>query len=142
MTAGKPTRAGFDIDLTMFQPDEASLAFVLLSRGVNTIEHKHDCQCVKTGNVFIEYHQPSGPSGIATSDATMWALEYDDNCWVLVPTDLLKDAARRAYRDKWRRKKGGDYNRFDGVLVPIKWLVPQYTVWQPKRAEASKEAQP
>lgn len=119
------TRAGFDLDLRKFQQREAAMAMVLMSRGVNTIEHKRDFGTVRTGNLFVEYRQPSGPSGIATTTADMWAFEYDENTWLLVPTDRLRRWCRLAYRQK-RRARGGDYNRQHGVLLPVRWLVPPY----------------
>lgn len=119
------TRAGFDLDLRQMQAHEASLAMVLMARGTVTIEHKRDFGTVRTGNLFVEYRQPSGPSGIATTTADMWAFEYDENTWLLVPTDRLRRWCRLAYRQK-RRTRGGDYQRQRGVLLPIRWLVPPY----------------
>ena len=119
------TRAGFDLDLRQFASREAALAMVLMSRGVNTIEHKRDCGTVRTGNLFVEYRQPSGPSGIATTTADMWAFEYDENTWLLVPTRRLLQLCRLAYRER-RRTRGGDYDRQRGVLLPVRWLVPPY----------------
>jgi len=124
MTEGN-TRAGFDLDLRQFQQRETALAMVLMSRGVNTIEHKRDCGTVRTGNLFVEYRQPSGPSGIATTTADQWAFEYDENCWLLVPTDRLRALCRVAYQ-RGKVTTGGDRNRYHGVLLPIKWLVPPY----------------
>lgn len=119
------TRAGFDIDLRQFQQREAALAMVLMSRGTNTIEHKRDCITVRTGDLFVEYHQPSGPSGLAATTADQWAFEYDDNCWLLVPTARLKTICRVAYQ-QGRVTSGGDRNGFAGVLLPIRWLIPPY----------------
>lgn len=119
------TRAGFDIDLRKFQQREAALAMVLLSRGTQLIEHKRDCGTVRTGNLFIEYAQASGPSGIATTQADTWALEYDENTWLLVPTRRLLQLCRLAYRER-RRTRGGDYDRQRGVLLPLRWLIPPY----------------
>jgi len=125
MTKGKNTRAGFDIDLRQFQQNEANLAMVLMSRGTCLIEHKRDMGTIRTGNLFVEYEQPSGPSGIAATTADQWAFEYDENCWLLVPTTRLKALCRVAYR-AGRLKPGGDGNRYHGVLLPAQWLVPPY----------------
>lgn len=125
MTAGKNTRAGFDIDLRQFQQRETALAMVLMAKGTNTIEHKRDCGTVRTGNVFVEYRQPTGPSGIAATTADQWAFEYDENCWLLIPTERLKALCRIAYK-QGRVVKGGDRNRYTGVLLPIRWLIPPY----------------
>lgn len=120
------TRRGFDIDLRQFQQNEANLAMYLMSRGVHTIEHKRDCGTVRTGNLFIEYAQPSGRSGIATTTADMWSFEYDVGHWLLVPTNRLKAISRVAYKMDEKRARGGDGNRYKGVLVPIRWLIPPY----------------
>lgn len=125
MKKATPTRAGFDIDLREFTAFETDLIRVFISRGTNLIEHKRDMGTVRTGNVFIEYEQPSGPSGIATTDADMWAIEYDEHCWVIVPTERLKVICRLAWR-QGRKADGGDYKRYKGLLVPIKWLFPPY----------------
>ena len=87
------------------------------------IECKSDRLAIETGNVFIEYAQYGRPSGIAITTADYWAIEYDKNCWIFLPTLVLKTIARRAYRYKWRRRPGGDNDKFDGVVVPIQWLV-------------------
>lgn len=124
MTAGY-TRRGFDLDLEQFAAEEAALAFKLLSSGVRFIEHKRDCIATRTGNLFVEYSQPSGPSGIATTTSDSWAFEYDEQRWIIVPTHILRTAARLAYLGG-KRVPGGDGNNFDGVLVPVRWLVPPY----------------
>lgn len=124
MTEGR-TRAGFDLDLRQFQLCERDLGFALMSRGTNTIEHKRDCGTVGTGNLFVEYAQPSGPSGIAATTADSWAFEYDENCWLIIPRARLTRLCRVAYK-QGRTAKGGDGNRYRGVLLPIRWLVPPY----------------
>lgn len=124
MTSGN-TRAGFDLDLRKFQEREAALAMTLMSRGTSTIEHKRDCGTVRTGNLFVEYEQPSGPSGIAISTADTWAFEYDENHWLLVPRNHLLRVCRLAYKQN-RTAPGGDHNKYKGVLLPIRWLIPPY----------------
>jgi hypothetical protein len=124
MTEGN-TRAGFDLDLRKFQMNEAALGMVLMSRGTNTIEHKRDCGTIRTGNLFVEYRQPSGPSGIAATTADSWAFEYDDNSWLIIPRERLMRLCRIAYK-QGRTAHGGDGNRYHGVLLPIRWLIPPY----------------
>ena len=140
MTAGQNTRAGFDIDLREFMAFEGDLLRILVARGVVHIEHKRDFLTIKTGNLFVEYKQPSGWSGIVTTTADMWAFEYDDNRWLLVPTDRLKRACKLAERQK-RKARGGDHDRYHGLLVPIKWLVPPYVsgVADPARPPEPKQ---
>jgi hypothetical protein len=129
MTSGL-TRAGFDHDLAVFADRrEGEFGSLLWSKDVYFVEQKTDVRCRETGNLFVEYEQPSGPSGLASSQgkkATHWVFEYDEGCFLIVPTPFLRRAAVRAYKDKKRRLVGGDYNRYKGVGVPIAWLLPPY----------------
>ncbi len=86
------------------------------------MEHKRDYLCQKTGNLFVEYRQKVMPSGLAVTTADYWAFEYEENAYILVPTERLKELARIAYR-QGRLKRGGDYNNYEGVLLPVEWLV-------------------
>ena len=122
---GVNTRAGFDIDLREFAAFEGDLIRVLISRGSCRIEHKRDCRAVTTGNLFVEYRQPSGKSGIASTESDMWAFEYDENMWLIVPRERLREACVVAFK-QGRTTKGGDGKRYHGVLVPIRWLIPPY----------------
>lgn len=112
-------RAGFDIDLRDGQAREDALVHVFLK---DKVEHKYDGKARSTGNLFVEYSQKGKPSGLATTTADYWAFEYDDNCWLIVPTERLKAVASQAYK-AGKRKKGGDGDQYEGVLVPIEWLV-------------------
>jgi len=113
--------AGFDIDLSEGKARESSLASILCERSTK-VEVKSDKKCRHTGNLFIEFEQPSGPSGIATTEAGWWAFEFLDDCWLALPTQRVKELARRAYREG-RIRQGGDYNNYRGVLVPIAWVL-------------------
>lgn len=118
MTAGI-ARAGFDIDLRHGEAREEALVHTLLG---SRVEAKSDGKCRMSGNLFIEYRYRGNPSGIATTTAERWAIEYDDNAWLIIPTERLKQAARRALKEE-RTVVGGDHNLTMGVLVPIRWLV-------------------
>jgi hypothetical protein len=113
-------RAGFDIDLRDGGLREAAFANVLFHAKV---ECKSDEKCRQTGNVFIEYLQHGRPSGIATTEADFWAIEFAPDCWLVLPTAHLKDIARDVARQKERRVKGGDGDNFEGVLVPLVELI-------------------
>ena len=116
-------RSGFDIDLRHGKSREDAFAHVLQGA---TVEVKSDGACRRTGNLFVEYRQKGRPSGIAVTTADYWAFEYFDDCWLLIPTERLRAVARRVWRDHHgRRQRGGDFNRYEGVLVPIAWLLPQ-----------------
>jgi hypothetical protein len=116
----KLARAGFDIDLRDGEAKED--AFKTILNGT-TVEVKSDKKCRTTGNLFVEYRQQGRPSGIAVTTADYWAFEYDDDCWLLLPTKKLKAIARMvSIHHRNNRVKGGDYNEYDGVLIPINWL--------------------
>lgn len=112
-------RQGFDIDLRHGQAREEALVHTLLE---SRVEAKSDGKCRMSGNLFIEYRYRGQPSGIATTTAARWAFEYDDDAWLIIPTERLREAARRALREE-RTVVGGDHNWSRGVLVPIRWLV-------------------
>lgn len=118
MTTGL-ARAGFDIDLRDGEAREDALVHVFLKARV---EHKADFKAVDTGNVFIEYRQKGVPSGISVTEAEWWALELVGLGWFLVATERLKELAARAYREGLV-KRGGDHNNYEGVLLPVEWLV-------------------
>jgi hypothetical protein len=113
-------RAGFDIDLRDGGIREEAFAHVLFRASV---EHKFDEKCRETGNVFLEFRQHGKPSGLATTTAEFWAIEVDRECWVVMATERLKAIARQAAREPGRRRKGGDGDAFDGVVVPLGTLV-------------------
>lgn len=92
MTEGR-SGAGFDIDLRNGQAREDALVYVFLRA---LVEVKSDRKARETGNVFVEYRQPSGLSGIATTTAQWWAFEIDDDVWILVPTEKLRALDRKS----------------------------------------------
>jgi hypothetical protein len=116
------TRAGFDADLRIGHQAEGEFLRQLHS---GPLEHKADKKARETGNIFVEYAQPSGKSGLATTKAETWVFEVNDGVWIAVSTDKLKEIARKAHRCQGS-VNGGDYNNYTGVLVNIvKHLVKQ-----------------
>ncbi|SRR5258705_11141924 len=112
---------GFDLDLKEGITQENSLANLLLENG--TIEIKSDKKTIKTGNVFVEYRQPSGPSGISTTEAEYWAFNLIGlECIILIKTERLKKLVKKAYKEGLKAL-GGDYNNYYGVLLPINWMI-------------------
>ncbi len=112
-------RSGFDIDLRDGQAREDAFVHVFLKARV---EHKSDEKCRYTGNLFVEYEQHGRPSGIAVTEADWWATEFDDDSWVIIPTERMKELARRAVQEG-RAAAGGDDDNYKGALVPIEWVV-------------------
>lgn len=101
-------------------------AFVEAIRDAH-VECKADQKSRVTGNVAIEIRQGSPekgkgrPSGLSVTKARWWAIEYQDDCWLVVRTSLLKLVTRRVY-DEAGSVMGGDGNRFELVLVPVLML--------------------
>ena len=118
MTTGL-ARSGFDLDLRHGEAREDALVYILLKARV---ECKSDSQCSKTGNVFLEFRYKGKPSGLSVTTADWWAIEYDTDSWLLMPTQRLKAIASRAYR-AGKVVRGGDMDNSEGVLIPIEWLV-------------------
>jgi hypothetical protein len=113
-------REGFDMDLAHGEARETAFVQALQSCHV---EHKSDQKVRVTGNVFVEYRQKGRPSGIATTEAEWYAIEYADDAWIVVRTSLLKALARRA-----PKRHGGDFNQYEGALVPITHLIRPWQV--------------
>ena len=116
----------FDLDLRHGQAVEGALANLLLRA---TVEVKNDKTSRRTGNFCIEYQQygPDGksyvPSGIAVTTAMYWAFQYDEGCYLIMPTERVKEIARRFAKDKGNRKLTGDNGNWS-VLVPISAFIP------------------
>jgi hypothetical protein len=121
--------SAFDKDLREGNAREDAFVHVLLR---SRVEHKRDKRCTEwtygkrpTGNVCIEFQQSDGrggkkPSGIAVSTAERWAIEFRAEHWVLVPTERVRELARRAISER-RVKPTGD-NGNVSALVPIAWF--------------------
>jgi hypothetical protein len=112
---------GFDIDLETGQFSEGVLADILRREG-RYIEVKSDAQCSKTGNVYIEYESRGKPSGISTTEAQWWALEFRPMRYILITLSDLKAIAAEVYMKKGPIA-GGDYDTSKGVLIPVDRLL-------------------
>lgn len=117
MTKGK-SGFGFDIDLSQALIREESIRQIFMNA---SIELKTDYLAKDTGNVFVEFKQHGKPSGLAVTTASYWMFEIQDFCYILIETKNLNDIARRAFI-AGKRTKGGDYNNYEGVLIPVSWL--------------------
>lgn len=119
------TRAKFDKDLRHGEAREDAFVNTVLRPFV---ECKCDERTRDTGNHAVEFEQRRisddevVPSGIAVTKADRWACEFQDDCWLMLPTSLVKEAARRAIREG-KTVWAGDENRCHCALVPISWLV-------------------
>jgi hypothetical protein len=120
MTVGL-ARSGFDIDLAEGKLREGVLRKALAANG-RLIELKSDKRYKETGNLFVEYRQKGRPSGIAVTECQWWATEFLPDRFIIVPYAVMLDRAMRAHLEG-RTVKGGDNNLYDGVKVPLHWLL-------------------
>ena len=93
------------------------------------VEVKSDRRCLDTGNIYIEYQcrKASGwePSGIATTEADFWAINFGDTGLTLMcPTEALKQMARSVGKDKSRLREETDGSHpTKGVLIRMDDIV-------------------
>lgn len=113
--------AGFDLDLQEGQIKEELLKQLIGGVGYR-VEVKWDRRAKDTGNVFIEYRQKGRPSGIAITEADWWAIFFDEDAAVWLRTQRLLWLARESW-NAGNRVAGGDYDRYEGVLIPLADLV-------------------
>jgi len=129
-------RKGFDLDLADGQYAEGKLAAILSEQGP-LVEVKSDggldAEGNRTGNVYVEVEYRGQPSGLATTEATWWAIELEaalgGDLWLIVKTSTLKAICRDTFA--FRKEKGwatlvpgGDDKASKGVLIPVWKLVP------------------
>lgn len=139
-------REGWDADILYGKAQEDAFAHVLFR---SRYELKSDDKCRDTGYVFVEYEQKGRPSGIQTTESDWWVERFDVDCYVILPTERMKQLVRRAIREG-RVKMGGDHNRYKGALVPVTWLVgfpgdgtvARKNLWPSNRHDENRNAQP
>ena len=95
----------------------------------DTIEVKSEIdRWVETGNHFVEMWSRGKRSGLSTTQAKYWAVNFykDDEFQhnIILRVDKLKKIIK-LYRDTdtIRKKQGGDSNTSKGWLVPINLLI-------------------
>src|SRR4051812_20991792 len=115
-------RNGFDVDLTFGEARETAFVHALTDCHV---ECKSDQKARVTGNVAIEIRQGAidrgrgRPSGLSVSTARYWAIEYEDDCWLVMRTSMLKAKTEAAIRTPLlpsgtsRVRMVGDGNRYE-----------------------------
>ena len=124
MTAGQ-SRKGFDFDLAEGEARES--AFVEAVRQAR-VEHKRDWKYESTGNVAVEIRQGSPlkgegtPSGISICNAQWWAVEFAEDRWLVVRVSKLREIVKEQY-EQAGSIMGGDFNRYENVLVPMSRLI-------------------
>ena len=118
------SRNDFAYDLKVGQLAEKTIGKLLMLDS-STIEVKLDLLTQKTGNIAVEYRSRGKKSGISTTRAKFWAFvicidnkEYEDFPIVIVPTEYLKEIARKHYK-LGHIIRGGDNKTSEMVLLPI-----------------------
>lgn len=118
------SRNDFAYDLKVGQLAEKTIGKLLMLDS-STIEVKLDLLTQKTGNIAVEYRSRGKKSGISTTRAKFWAFVicidnkgYEDFPIVIVPTEYLKEIARKHYK-LGHIIRGGDNKTSEMVLLPI-----------------------
>lgn len=114
----------FDCDLREGKARENAFVHVLLR---SRVEHKRDKKAARTGNIAIEVAQLCSDgehrnSGVMVTTAESFAIEFFPECWLLLPTEYVRNLARRAM-DEDRHRWIGDNNNHLNALIPIEWFV-------------------
>lgn len=123
----------FDLDLEFGQQGELFVTDIAEAVASGMVEVKRDARWAYTGNVYVEYQcrRASGryePSGIASSDATVWAFVLGDTeVAVFLPAGLLKEFCREKFRAPnkhyYLREETSGSHPTKGILVPLKELM-------------------
>ena len=112
----------FSHDLKFGQKGESVVAEILEISEDDKIEVKSERDIWKdTGNVFVEFKCRGKPSGIATTKAKWWIINFynDDEMrsTIIISTKKLETMVR--IPQKYRIVDGGDNDTSKGFLVPI-----------------------
>ena len=83
---------------------------------------------VGTRNHYVEISSRGKPSGIQTTEAKWWTINFfhkDKFCFnITVSVESLKKLTKEGYKHKgWKKIPGGDNNTSMGILVPIEALI-------------------
>jgi len=117
---------GFDIDLEFGKMGEEFVSKVL--EGNTKIEVKTERDIWKTtGNIAIEIRYKGEPSGISTTESSVWIhlLAYNGviEGGFLFKVDVLKDEIKKLHKEgNLKMVMGGDNNLSQMALLPIKKL--------------------
>ena len=122
----------FDLDMQVGKQGELFVADIvdMLSNGTGEVEVKTDEMVSRTGNVYIEYacRRRDGwkQSGIATTQAKLWAFVLPANVLIVAPVEAVRELARSEWVRPASRKEcivGSHPNK--GVVIPVGRFVMQ-----------------
>ena len=117
---------GFDIDLEFGKMGEKFVSEVLEGNSKVEVKTERDIW-KKTGNIAIELRCKGKPSGVSTTESTVWIhlLAYKGAIegGFLLKVDELKDKIKKLHNEKKLKiVMGGDDNLSQMALLPIKEL--------------------
>ena len=117
---------GFDIDLEFGKMGEKFVSEVLEGNSKVEVKTERDIW-KKTGNIAIELRCKGKPSGVSTTEATVWIhlLAYKGAIegGFLLKVDELKDKIKKLHNEgNLKIVMGGDDNASQMALLPIKEL--------------------
>lgn len=111
----------FDLDVKVGRRGESYLQHIIIAMlhgDTGTIEVKTDERAVTTGNVYIEYLSNGKPSGIARTQATLWATIIG-GVVVIIPTVAVKAVTLAAVAAGNIRSMGRGSHPTVGAVIPI-----------------------
>ena len=119
----------FDIDLEFGERFEYSLAKIL-TIGKIEVKTERD-KWMDTGNIAIELMNQNKLSGLTVTKAEWWAqiLTYKNEIKgiILIPVEELKIIVKKIIqRDKGRITMGGDGNKSELALIPLKEIYENF----------------
>jgi len=122
---------GFDIDLEFGKMGEKFVSEVLEGNSKVEVKTERDIW-KKTGNIAIELRCKGKPSGVSTTEATVWIhlLAYKGviEGGFLLKVDELKDKIKKLHNEgNLNLSMGGDNNESQMALLPIKDLFSNQT---------------
>lgn len=119
----------FDIDLARGKVGEDKVVDILGALHSGRVEVKTDYGSNYTGSLYIEYEKEDRqgnwvPSGIATTEADVWAFAFNDGV-IFVETATLKTLAREYWTLGHIGERAGNENSAGsrGVKMPVHALV-------------------
>ena len=122
---------GFDIDLEFGKMGEKFVSEVLEGNSKVEVKTERDIW-KKTGNIAIELRCKGKPSGVSTTESTVWIhlLAYKGviEGGFLLKVDELKDKIKKLHNEgNLNLSMGGDNNESQMALLPIKDLFSNQT---------------
>src|SRR5262245_50898683 len=114
----------FDLQASQGEIAEYQLEWLLTGNGKVEVKTE-DWLWERTGNICIEFECRGRPSGLAVTEAEMWAHRLTRNkgkdtvLWIMIPVERLKELCRAAFKAGHWREDVGDGGQSKVVLLDI-----------------------